>query len=103
MPYSYSMVTWDFPSGLRYGRSRSLRTVRHLLAEAVRQGDRQWHEFRRLVAGVAYHHALIACAKGLNIMVLVWQLMSEFRVSVFTPWEMSDDCSCTETAMPHDW
>jgi hypothetical protein len=36
------------------------------LGEAVRQPDRQGHEIRRLVAGVAEHHPLVPGALGVQ-------------------------------------
>ena len=31
-------------------------------SQPVREHDRRWHQFRRFIAGVAEHQALVACA-----------------------------------------
>ena len=48
--------------GPHIGELSALADLRHPAAELVGQGDGQGHQLRRLVAGVAEHHALVAGA-----------------------------------------
>ena len=52
---------------------------RHALAEAMREGDGQRHELRRLVACVADHHALIARAERLRLVRAGGKLAPRFK------------------------
>ena len=66
LPSTYSTETWLLPSGRRYFSVPALAHFRELLAEAVRQLNRQRHQLRGFVAGVAEHQALIARAAGIH-------------------------------------
>ena len=57
------------------------RSSRLALDQAMRQVDRQRHELRRLVAGVAEHQALVARA-----------LLEVEALALVTPCAMSGDC-----------
>ena len=52
-----------------------LRTAVSCLAELVGQRDRRRHQFRRLVGGVAEHHALVAGAAGVHALGNVARLL----------------------------
>ena len=52
-----------------------LADFRELVRELVRQLDRHGHQLRRLVAGEAEHHALIAGAAGIHTHRDVWRLL----------------------------
>ena len=62
LPSTYSTLTWLLPSGRRKSSVPARRTSRKLAAQLVRQHDRQRHQLRGLVAGVAEHQALVAGA-----------------------------------------
>ena len=66
---SYSMVTWVLPSGRRYGDGAVLADLGEPPGEPVRQHDRQRHQLGGLVAGVAEHHALVAGALPVELVV----------------------------------
>ena len=59
---TYSTVTWDLASRTQVREPVSSADRPQLLEQLVRQDDRQGHELRRLAAGVAKHHSLIAGA-----------------------------------------
>ena len=63
---TYSTLTWLLPSGRRKLSTPARRTSLKLAAQLVRQHDGQRHQFRRLVAGVAEHQALVAGAAGIH-------------------------------------
>ncbi len=46
-----------------------LAELRHAIAEFMGQGDRERHQFRRLVAGKADHHALVARADRFEVVI----------------------------------
>ena len=56
----YSTVTWLLASGRRNFSLPLCRRLGVVLDEPVGQVDRQRHQGRRLVAGEAEHHALVA-------------------------------------------
>ena len=69
LPSSYSNVTWVLPSGRRYGSWPDLRT-------SARRSARRWAvqigsgmQVRRLVAGVAEHHPLVAGTLGVDLVL----------------------------------
>ena len=76
---SYSTVTWLLPSGRRYAILPFLRTSLSFCSQLVRQRDRRRHQLRRLVGGVAEHHALVAGAAGVHALRDVRRLAVDRR------------------------
>ena len=97
-PCSYSTVTWVLPSGPEVGQLAALADLGQPAGEAVGESDRQRHQLRRLTAGEAEHHALVAGAQ----LVDGDGALPSPRVSraSSTPWAISGDCSLIETSVP---
>ena len=70
---SYSIVTWVFPSGRRYGRTPRLADLRQALREPMREPDRRRHQLglHPFVACEAEHHALVARAEEVELVLLL--------------------------------
>ena len=65
--------------GTQVGQFAALAHRGQLAAELVRQRDGRGHQLRRLVGGVAEHHALIAGAAGVNTLGDVARLLVDRR------------------------
>ncbi len=59
---SYSTVTWLLLSGRSQPTTFCCRALGQAIENAMGQGDRQRHQFGRVVAGIAEHQALVAGA-----------------------------------------
>ena len=101
-PYSYSTVTCDFPSGLRYGRRRSFRTSAMRWQRRCDSAIGRGISSGGLGTGVADHHPLVSGPQVVQVVASVADVAATSSERV-TPVDMSGDCSCTDTAIPHDW
>ena len=55
------------PVGTQVGQQAALAHLGQTLGQLVGQADRQRHQFRRFVAGIAEHHSLVAGARHLIV------------------------------------
>ena len=94
-PCSYSTVTWVLPSGSQVVQLAALADLREAACHAVRERDRQRHELRRLAAGEAEHHALVARAE----LVVRRRVVADLERLIDAHRDVAD-CSLTETSVP---
>ena len=66
LPFRYSTVTWDLPSGRTHGRIFFLRTSARRLCEPMGQDNRHRHQFGGFIGGIAEHETLVASAAGIH-------------------------------------